>query len=883
MATLNPALIQSESGGNYAAARTNVDDRTFTGRGQFGVARLNDLGMGTDFTFEQFRDDPEVQRMVEGRHATNIDNYINANNLDQFVGQEFNGVPMTREGMQAIAHLGGNAGLNKFLNSGGSYNPSDELGTSLMAYGTKFSGGDYKTADTTPLNAFANERAEQASQAQKQITARMDDLVGTQDAAFRLTTGLSSPREIMEEQAAKQAQNNQEMQRTALDTLREQIQPELSVRGQGGITDYLASSDQPASPSVQDYGPVALASDITAPNQAFPPQSGVSPTPGGTPGPLSDAIMGHAREAGNARGAPAPFFDPAQAAIDAAPGPAPFFDPAQAAIDAAPGPMAMDAPTGPVTRGSGGAAGGPVPSPSGTGEAAPQSAAEEKDPWNWKLSLFEGLEGASVGLGQMSVGQAVNLGPTFARQEAAKLGRDRLDLDQQSEDRLGGEAAAGAVGDRNFQNSVADAFIAQNGDTPENRVIANSIRGSFALAEETAKDIGPSEFRIDTEEQRQSVADRAVAAGLPELAKLADTMSGANYVNKVLADRERQDNPLPTMDVHDASTERWRQYADANAELAPAIENMLMQRELALDAGNKALYNQVTDSLTSILESSTEQISQKAHATDPGAVREAVWFADDATPAQQQAYIDANYAKAGIEGPYAQAQKQIIVNRVGELNTSTDKQKIIYERTQQAQQFMKSPNFKSGGLQPEITAISSMAETLGITISPYVAEQQGFEGVMKALLPYMRVPGTGSMSDWEGKMNEMSIASLGKEEGANRMLLQVAERTSAAMISDNQAEKQFLAMQDPTTGTLPDGRDLQEYQKDEADRKGLYTEAFYQVTPTEGQDTYDAVDSMVNDLSHPLLDGDVFQAADGTFHEFDLEKHNIVMRRRSGG
>ena len=46
----------------------------------------------------------------------------------------------SRDGLRAVAHLGGKAGMKKFVRSGGEYNPEDELGSSLREYYEKFSG-----------------------------------------------------------------------------------------------------------------------------------------------------------------------------------------------------------------------------------------------------------------------------------------------------------------------------------------------------------------------------------------------------------------------------------------------------------------------------------------------------------------------------------------------------------------------------------------------------------------------------------------------------------------------------------------------------------------------------------------------------------------------
>ena len=43
-----------------------------------------------------------------------------------------------RDGLMAVAHLGGVGGMRKYVRTKGQYNPSDALGTSLSDYYNKF-------------------------------------------------------------------------------------------------------------------------------------------------------------------------------------------------------------------------------------------------------------------------------------------------------------------------------------------------------------------------------------------------------------------------------------------------------------------------------------------------------------------------------------------------------------------------------------------------------------------------------------------------------------------------------------------------------------------------------------------------------------------------
>lgn len=142
------SLIQNESGGNWQAQNNAVGaggQRGHFGRLQFGQARLQEaaaagaIPQGT--TPQAFMASPELQQRAEAWHFNDIDQFIRGNGLDKTIGRSINGVPVTLDGMRAVAHLGGKEGLAKFIASGGRYNPSDENGTSLMDYFSRHGGG----------------------------------------------------------------------------------------------------------------------------------------------------------------------------------------------------------------------------------------------------------------------------------------------------------------------------------------------------------------------------------------------------------------------------------------------------------------------------------------------------------------------------------------------------------------------------------------------------------------------------------------------------------------------------------------------------------------------------------------------------------------------
>lgn len=138
------SLRTTESSNNPTAFRTNQDGRSFGGLVQMGAARLTDYSNATGapaMTPDQYAALPaEEQAKVEDWHFDDIRSQIRSRGLDQYIGQNINGVPMTEDGMIAVAHLGGMSGLSQHLSTQGAYNPSDELGTSLSDYAARHGG-----------------------------------------------------------------------------------------------------------------------------------------------------------------------------------------------------------------------------------------------------------------------------------------------------------------------------------------------------------------------------------------------------------------------------------------------------------------------------------------------------------------------------------------------------------------------------------------------------------------------------------------------------------------------------------------------------------------------------------------------------------------------
>jgi len=126
-------MALSESSGRPDAEITLEDGHTFTGLYQFGDARLSDYrkATGAKFTTDQFKQDAALQERVAKWHFKDLEQAIDE------LGEEAKGYD--RDGLKAVAHLGGVGGMKKYVRTKGEYNPSDELGTSLQSYYDKFS------------------------------------------------------------------------------------------------------------------------------------------------------------------------------------------------------------------------------------------------------------------------------------------------------------------------------------------------------------------------------------------------------------------------------------------------------------------------------------------------------------------------------------------------------------------------------------------------------------------------------------------------------------------------------------------------------------------------------------------------------------------------
>jgi hypothetical protein len=129
-------LGRRESGNNWQS----VNCIGCFGEWQFAESTIHYLGY-KHVTTKKFRSDPwifppELQRKVlESLIKVNL---VLMKRYESYIGDTVNGVPITKSGMIAAAHLGGARSVRLFLSSNGKLDKADVLGTRVSNYMLKF-------------------------------------------------------------------------------------------------------------------------------------------------------------------------------------------------------------------------------------------------------------------------------------------------------------------------------------------------------------------------------------------------------------------------------------------------------------------------------------------------------------------------------------------------------------------------------------------------------------------------------------------------------------------------------------------------------------------------------------------------------------------------
>ena len=159
------ALATSEGGNNPSA----LNAQGYAGQFQFGTGRLTDLGMyqpaqGEDPNSNAWKGTlsipgyPNVKTLADFRGNISAQNAVQAASradIGQAISQTPGAQSFDPNGLQAVAHLGGVAGMQKFVATNGAYDPADSNGTHLSDYYRRFSspGGQQPAARVQTASA----------------------------------------------------------------------------------------------------------------------------------------------------------------------------------------------------------------------------------------------------------------------------------------------------------------------------------------------------------------------------------------------------------------------------------------------------------------------------------------------------------------------------------------------------------------------------------------------------------------------------------------------------------------------------------------------------------------------------------------------------------
>lgn len=127
-----------ESSNDYSA----VNSRGYAGKYQFGLGALQDTGykdssgkwLGKDNinSQEDFLNNPEVQERAMKDYLKKQEGYLKAKGALNYIGKDFNGITLTKQGLLAAAHLVGAGGVSEMLKTGKV--PTDANGTPATEY-----------------------------------------------------------------------------------------------------------------------------------------------------------------------------------------------------------------------------------------------------------------------------------------------------------------------------------------------------------------------------------------------------------------------------------------------------------------------------------------------------------------------------------------------------------------------------------------------------------------------------------------------------------------------------------------------------------------------------------------------------------------------------
>lgn len=113
----------------------------YIGQFQLGKEALKDVGYG-HIKFKEFIKNPSIFPQKDQKDAVTKLIKKNSERLDKYfikyIGKNIKGIPITKSGILAAAHLGGTGGVKLFLDTNGNVNKKDAFNTSIASYLSRF-------------------------------------------------------------------------------------------------------------------------------------------------------------------------------------------------------------------------------------------------------------------------------------------------------------------------------------------------------------------------------------------------------------------------------------------------------------------------------------------------------------------------------------------------------------------------------------------------------------------------------------------------------------------------------------------------------------------------------------------------------------------------
>jgi hypothetical protein len=131
----------SESSGDWK----KINSLGYIGLYQFGKIALKEVGLDRKIDTERFRKNPGIfppELQHEKMKELMSKNWHYMRSQHGRVGDTVDGIPITKSGMIAAAHLVGAKSVRKYLKSEGKINPADANGVRVSDYMNKFKGYD---------------------------------------------------------------------------------------------------------------------------------------------------------------------------------------------------------------------------------------------------------------------------------------------------------------------------------------------------------------------------------------------------------------------------------------------------------------------------------------------------------------------------------------------------------------------------------------------------------------------------------------------------------------------------------------------------------------------------------------------------------------------